>query len=168
MSITIFARRPGTPSFIKSCNHVPKCEVAAFSSLSYFWPFIVVPAFKKKYPAVPSIEMALHTITLGGCFIVCWVYVSLYRVSEGRRTFLFLTANCWVVDSSANKTLNHWAQVQSLCCQANYFSNHKQHLPIFGISFLLSCSYTNRKRFQINSQGGSIPALSDIIESVKT
>ena len=65
-------------------------------------------------------EIAPHIITLGGCFIVCWVYFSSYRVPEGRWTIFFLAANCWMVDSSENRTLDHWAVVQSLCCNANW------------------------------------------------
>ena len=95
-SVTTFERWHGAPFCIKivqSCTDMCSCSFS-FIKFKYLWPFIVVPGFKKKSPAVHLIEMASHTVTLGGCFTVSWVYFLLYRVPGGWRTFLFLAANC--------------------------------------------------------------------------
>jgi len=55
---------------------------------------MVVPGSMKNRPAVPWVEIAPQIITLGGCFMICCVNRSLYRVPGGLLTVLFLEANC--------------------------------------------------------------------------
>ena len=75
----------------KLCSLAPAHAAVALSSLklSISGHLLVIQELEKN-PAVSLIEMAPHNIALGGYFIVCSAYFSLYRVPEGRRTFLFL------------------------------------------------------------------------------
>jgi len=107
-SVTIFAQWHGAPSYI---NILQLCTAMCNSNFSfinsrYFLPFMVVPGSKNR-PAVPWVDIAPQTITLGGYFMVCCVNLSLYRNPGGLFTVLFLEANCWIVVSSENKTLDH-------------------------------------------------------------
>jgi len=91
---------------------------------------MVVPGSRKNRPAVPWVEIAPQIITLGGCFMVGCVNLPLYRVPGGLLTVLFLEANCWIVVSSENKTLDHCWLVQSLY----FFANSKRFNFIAGVS----------------------------------
>jgi len=95
-SVTIFARWDGAPSCI---NISQLCTAMCNSNFTfvnsrYFLAFMVVPGSRKNRPAVPWVEIALQIITLGGCFMICCVNLSLYRVPGGLLTVLFLEANC--------------------------------------------------------------------------
>jgi len=91
---------------------------------------MVVPRLRKNRPAVPWVEITPQIITLGGCFMVCCVNLSLYRVPGGLITVLFLETNCWIVVPSEYKTLDHCWLVQSLY----FFANCKRINFIAGVS----------------------------------
>ena len=59
--------------------------------------------------------MAPHIMTLGGCFIVCTVYLSSKRFPTGLQTWRLRGLNCWILDSSENSTRLHCARVQVTC-----------------------------------------------------
>ena len=116
----------------------------SFIRFKYFWPLIVISDFMKKSPVVPLIQIASHTITLVGCFIVFWVYFRhiVFLSVDGH----FFAANCWSVDLSENKTflkpfnffylkINHSFKVQSLCYSANCW--HFFFIAWLGLGFLL-------------------------------
>ena len=131
-SLTIFARWHGALSCI---NILQLCTAMCNSNFSfinsrYFLPFMVVLGSRKNRPAVPWLEIALQIITLGGCFMVCCVNLSLYRVPGCLLTVLFLAANCWIVVSLENKTLDHCWLVQSLY----FFANCKRFNFTAGVS----------------------------------
>ena len=90
----------------------------------------MVPGSRKNRPTVPWVEIAPQIITLGWCFLVYCVNLSLYRVPGGLLTVLFLEANCWNVVSSENKTLDHCWIVQSLY----FFANCKRFNFLAGVS----------------------------------
>ena len=120
-SVTFFARWHGAPS----CKNISQLCIAvcnsnfSFINSRYFLPFMVVPGSRKNRQAVPWVEIAPQIITLGGCFMVFCVKLSLYRVPGGLLKVLFLKANCWIVVSSENTTLDHCWLVQSLYFFAN-------------------------------------------------
>jgi len=130
--MTIFARWHGAPSCI---NISQLCTAMCNSNFSfinsrYFMPFMVVPGLRKNRPLVPWVEIAPQIIILGGCFMDFCVNLSLYRVPGGLLTVFFLQANCGIVVSSENKTLDHCWLVQSLY----FFTNCKHCNFIAGVS----------------------------------
>jgi len=95
-SVTIFARWHGAPSCV---NISQLCTAICNSNFSFinsrnFLPFMVVPGSRKNRPAVPLVEIAPQTITLGWCFMVFCVNLSLYRAPGGLLTVFFLEINC--------------------------------------------------------------------------
>jgi len=94
--VTIFSRWHGSLSCInisQLCTAMCNSNFS-FTNSGYFLPFMVVPGPRKNRPAVPWVEIASQIIILGGCFMVCCVNLSLYRVPGGHLTVLFLEANC--------------------------------------------------------------------------
>jgi len=113
-SVTIFARWHGTPSCINILQlSTAMCNSNFFINSRYFLPFMVVPGSRNNRPAIPWVEIAPQIITLSMCFMVCCVNLTLYRVPGDLLTVLFIKANCWIVVSSENKTLDHCWLVQS-------------------------------------------------------
>jgi len=113
-SVTIFARWHGAPSCI---NISQLCTAMCNSNFSfinsrYFLPFMLIPGSRKNRPAVPWVEIAPQIITLGVCFMVCCVNLSLYRISGGLNGWVFMT---W------NSLLRHTLAHQKGRCNREWF-----------------------------------------------
>ena len=112
-SVTIFVRWHGINIISQLCTAMCNSNFSFINS-RYFMPFMVVPGSRKNRPLVPWVEIAPQIIILGGCFMDFCVNLSLYRVPSGLLTVFFLQANCGIVVSSENKTLDH-------CCLCAVF-----------------------------------------------
>ena len=74
---------------------------------------------QKEEAGVSFCRHASHTMMLGGCLTVCWVYRSSNRFPGGLLTVILRVPNCWIVDSSEKTTFAHCSSLHVTCFFAN-------------------------------------------------
>ena len=105
------AWRPSCINLSQLCTAMCNSNFSFINS-RYFLPFMLIPGSRKNRPAVPWVEIAPQIITLGVCFMVCCVNLSLYRISGGLNGWVFMT---W------NSLLRHTLAHQKGRCNREWF-----------------------------------------------